>query len=485
MKTYLLPVLFLFFAGPILALKVSVYPAVFYEGQEGYVEFHYFFSGATIGWKSAQDSMMQSSAQVVITFKQDGKIVKYDKYNISSPIVPNQSDFRDVHRYGLKPGKYNVDIIIADLSRKGNNVGFQTPIQIQPPTQIAVSDVLLLSNLQASTTQTNFDKYGYQMEALPFNYIDKNTSKIVVYTEIYHTDLLPTKDYSLRLQFESISNGQKTPYQGFTKKRAATSKDVYIKTLDVKFMPSGDYNLLVEVRDDTGQIIAQNKVSFHRDNPRMSHQTTIADLNGEKGNFIEKLSLKDLDYYLTALLPTLAADDNRLLRAYFKQHNTEAKKDFLYRHFSKIDPISPAVPFEEFASVAREVDRAYYSAFGRGFETDRGRIYMKYGAPNDHIRVEDEQFAYPYEIWIYEDLPNNNGPIKFLFYNRDRAGENFTLLHSNARGERQNKRWKQELFHNDSLRSFDFNNDRVKDSEVDDALNSHPNSQAIRYFQDL
>ena len=486
MKAKLLSLLFLVLTSSLFAIDVSVYPAVFYEGKDGYVEMHYYFSGPTIGWRSVQDSAMQAAAQVLVTFEKDGKIVQFDKYKISSPVVMQASDFRDLHRYGLKPGKYNVTIEITDLSREKNDVKFNTIIHIDPPRTIAISDLLLLSNLKESTSETAYDKYGFYMEALPFNYLDKNSRNLTVYAEVYNTDKLNTDEYSLRLQFEQIDGSIKTPYQGFTKKRKTTDKDIYIKTINAEMMPSGDYNLVLEVRDKSGVIITTNSIAFHRENPASKKETTIADLNSKKGRFIEQLSPKELDYYLTALLAILPGADKKLLGGYFKTKNTEGKKQFLYSHFHKKDPIDPSTPFYAFADIARKVDKAYYSGFGHGFESDRGQIFLKYGAPNDQIKVEDEQFAFPYEIWVYEHLANNgSGPIKFLFYNRDRAGENFTLLHSNARGERQNKNWKKELFRDDSMPGFDYGNTRMKQTEIDDSFNAHPNSMAIRYFQDL
>lgn len=487
MKKQLLAVLFFIFTTHLFGLDVSVYPAVFYADQQGYVEIHYYFSGQTIGWKSVQDSMMQSSAEVTITFQQNDKIVKFDKYNISSPLLFSASDFRDVHRYNLKPGDYQVIFKIRDNSRSTNNVFFQTKLHITPPKDVQVSDIVLLSAIYKSTESSVFDKYGYHMEALPYNYINKNTRGITIYAEIYNTDKLDPKEYSLRLQFEQNQGGKIYPYQGFTKKRASIDKDIYIKTIDVQFMPTGDYNLSLEVRDNTGKVVHKNTIAFHRDNPRIATTTTIADLNSDKGNFVEKLSTEQLDYHLLALLQMVKGKEHSLLKAHLDAHNLEGKKQFLYRYFIKNNPNSPDIAFAEFSKLVKDVDKAYYDGFGYGFESDRGRIHLRYGLPNDRVKVEDEQFAYPYEIWVYEDLPNlGSGAIKFLFYNKTRAGENFVLLHSNARGERFDRNWKEKLFKDDTLAGFNLlGNNRLDEREKSDTFNDHPNSMAIRYFEQL
>ncbi len=490
MNSKLLAFFLLFYVSTSLsALDVSVYPATFYEEGQGYVEMHYFFSGASIGWQSVDDSLMTASAKVLISFSQEDVVVKYDKYVVHSPKFYSAGDFRDIQRYSLKPGKYTLSIKVEDGSRKGNEVSFTTTVDIAPPKNIAISDIVLLSEHRPSKTDTPYDKYGFYMEAMPFNYLSKDASNFVVYAEVYNADQLTNESYSLRLQFETVlGDGTMKPYQGVSKKRKGVAKDIIFRKVDAKYMPSGDYNVVLEVRDEAGAVVASKSVGFHRDNPRIKKTTTLADLSKGKGDFIEKLSPKELDYYLTALQATLEGRQLSTLQAYFKSHNTEGKKQFLYSHFVKEDPIHPEEPFYAFATLARKVDKMFYSAFGAGFETDRGQIFMRYGLPNDQIRVEDEQFALPYEIWVYEELPVEkvgSGPIKFLFYNRDQSGENFILLHSNARGERRNPRWKRELFRNDTMPGFDFGDDRMRDNEIEDAFNAHPNSMAIRYFQDL
>ena len=490
MKSTFLAIFLLFhFVSSISALDVSVYPATFYEDGQGYVEMHYFFAASTIGWKTVDDSLMNASAKVQITFSRGEVVMKYDKYIVQSPNFNSAADFRDVQRYSLEPGKYTLSIKIEDESRTGNAVSFNTSIMISPPTEVDISDIVLLSDRRPSKTDTPFDKYGFYMEAMPFNFLTSNSAGFDIYAEVYHADQLANENYSLRLQFETIlEDGSTKPYQGIMKQRKAMPKDVVFLEIDAKYMPSGDYNVVLEVRDNSGEVVASKSVGFHRDNPRLKKTTTIADLSKGKGDFIEKLSPKELDYYLTALQPTLDSRALSALQAYFKSHNTDGKKQFLYSHFVKQDPIHPEDSFYAFATLARKVDKMFYSAFGAGFETDRGQIFMRYGLPNDQIKVEDEQFALPYEIWVYEDLPAKkvgSGPIKFLFYNRDQSGENFILLHSNARGERLNPRWKRELFRNDSMPGFDFGDDRMRDDEIEDAFNAHPNSKAIQYFQDL
>ncbi|HRD38161.1 MAG TPA: GWxTD domain-containing protein, partial [Bacteroidia bacterium] len=37
----------------------------------------------------------------------------------------------------------------------------------------------------------------------------------------------------------------------------------------------------------------------------------------------------------------------------------------------------------------------------KGYYTDRGRVYLQYGKPNQRVIQPSEPYAYPYEIWQY------------------------------------------------------------------------------------
>ena len=129
--------------------------------------------------------------------------------------------------------------------------------------------------------------------------------------------------------------------------------------------------------------------------------------------------------------------------------------------------------------LAAAVDKEYHSAFGYGFETDRGHILLKYGFPDDKIAVKDEPSAPPYEIWFYHDFPaTNQSDVRFLFYNPSLAGGDYTLLHSTATGEVHNARWQMILY-----------SDAITEPEAGDFINARDvrdniNRRAVEYFHD-
>ena len=130
-------------------------------------------------------------------------------------------------------------------------------------------------------------------------------------------------------------------------------------------------------------------------------------------------------------------------------------------------------------NLAKQVDAAFVSGFGYGFETDRGRIWLKYGPPNDKISVEEDPNAPPYEIWVYNEFPKTKqGIVKFLFYNPN-LGNDYILLHSNCRTEVNNPRWLKELYKG---AKSNYNADEYNETgKISDGFLKH----ASEYFKDL
>ena len=140
---------------------------------------------------------------------------------------------------------------------------------------------------------------------------------------------------------------------------------------------------------------------------------------------------------------------------------------------------APETAFKEYMERVNLVHVMFASGMGYGFETDRGRIYLRYGAPHDVVSVEDEPSAPPYEIWIYYEfpLPGQNN-VKFLFYSPELANS-YELLHSTCENEINNPAWEQILYR-----------DALSETTSGDFIEARPvgpgfNRRAREYFTDF
>ena len=72
-----------------------------------------------------------------------------------------------------------------------------------------------------------------------------------------------------------------------------------------------------------------------------------------------------------------------------------------------------------------------------GWKTDRGRVYLIYGGPDEIERFPNEIETRPYEIWHYESV---EGGVIFVFADITGFGS-YQLVHSTKRGELRDDSW--------------------------------------------
>ena len=79
----------------------------------------------------------------------------------------------------------------------------------------------------------------------------------------------------------------------------------------------------------------------------------------------------------------------------------------------------------------------YRGTFREGWRTDRGRILLIYGEPDEYDRYPFSNDNKAYEIWRFFSV---QGGVEFIFVDRRDMGD-YELVHSTARGELYDPEW--------------------------------------------
>ena len=464
-----------------LALDASVSHAVFKTSEQPYVEVYLHILGNSIVKQPVADSLFESKIEVAIVFRQGDQIIKFDKYVLNSPASRKSINLYDLKRFGLDNGTYTMEVSLQDIYRPEDFKMYRNSVVIDfKEGELQQSDIELLADFRKDNDPTNpAVKNGFYLESLPFNFYHKKISKLTFYNEIYHADKVLKDDFLIRYSIEKVNgNGATETIKLGNKKRSPEKINIILLQMDISDLPSGNYNLVVETRNRSGQILTSKKLFFQRSNPYLdlekAKNAPLEDL------FVSQLSKEELRYSLKAIAPIIENEDVETLNILIAdRENLEQQRRYLFTFWVSRRPNEPEEAYQEHMKIARAVDRLYASGFGHGFESDRGWIFMRYGKPDDIVSVEDEPSAPPYEIWIYNYLePTKQTNVKFLFYNPTLAGGNYELLHSNARGERNNPQWEIELYRDapDEIEGDDY----ISGTRMQD--NFHRNAR--RYFED-
>ena len=225
--------------------------------------------------------------------------------------------------------------------------------------------------------------------------------------------------------------------------RLAAGGGVLRGQLNLEGLPSGEYQFDVSVRVSSG--------TTERSTP-----FTVLDLQAElarQAELAQARRLTDAGYFAAmteaeldrAEEPLEYLASSRELRPYHGA-TIEAKRRFLANFWQQRDADTTDLrnPVrEEFYGKIAYADSAYRergSGTTSGWKTDRGRIYAKYGSPDELQDRVREGRAPPYQIWRY----TRRRDTWFVFADRTGMGS-YKLVQTNDRSEVGLPGWKEIL----------------------------------------
>jgi GWxTD domain-containing protein len=485
MKKFLFALLGLVAAFQLSALDASVSYATFKSPEQNYIEMYLHISGKTVDYQMLSDSSYQAGVQVVFLFKQNDEIVKFDKFNLNSPASKRRLDFIDVKRYALEKGAYQLVVAIQDLNNEKNAKEFTTKIQIDYNSDdIQQSDIQLLASYEKASEadqSSMFVKNGIKLEPLPYNFYGRNASSLIFYNEFYNTSKQLNEDFMVSYSIEELINDESKMVMIGHKRQQPKDIIPFLMNMDISKLPSGNYNLVVELRNRTKELLSRKTIYFQRSNPLLEEENQTVQLADVDVNeeFVKKLSAEQLEYSLRALTPKMPQGDVEMVNTMIKKGNLDAQRLYLFSYWARETPTNPEFAYQKYMEVVAAVDELFNSGFRHGFETDRGYYYLKYGQPDDVEMRDQEPSAPPYEIWSYYEFPaTNQNNVKFVFYNPSLAPGDFELLHSTAMGERNNPTWQRDLYRDAP------NEINSSDPFGDDGMLDNFNRNADRVFRD-
>lgn len=428
--------------------------ATFHIPEKGsFVETYLAVEGNSVVYKADTDGTFRSKIEVTLIFRMQDTIRDYAKYELKSPAVEDTSNvnfgFIDQQRFLLEDGEYDLEINIADVY--SNHQGFKTFERIlleYPNNTINISGIQFLEKFEKTEKQSTITKSGYDLIPLVYAFYPESMNTLNFYGEIYNTEKLlgPQEPYMVNYFIESFENNKRMLEFFSRKKMTASPVGILLQRLDITRLPSGNYQLVVEVRNKSNELLALSKSFFQRSNPGIQHNLgDIASLN-ITNTFASRITNADtLKDCLMSLAPISTEAERSFASSLITSNDITNMQKYLYNFWSGRNQENPSRAWDEYYLEVRKVQAAYKTKTKQGHQTDRGRVYLKYGPPNLITENYSEPGAYPYEIWHYYTLGSQRNK-KFVFYSRDMVTNDFVLIHSDAIGELANYRWQLDIY---------------------------------------
>ncbi len=422
-----------------------------FNSPEGpYIETYLSIAGNSVRFTKNENGKFQATVNILMTFKQKDTIKAYKKYELNSPELLDTNGiniyFVDQQRILIPNGTYDFEIQLTDKNKSVQPSPYIQSVTIDfPSDKPSISGIQLIKSYSKSDSPTILTKSGYELVPLVYTFFPENETKLTFYCELYNFDKTVPKDqkYLLTYYLESFENTLKLDNFAKSKKESPKEIAVLLSEFNIENLASGNYNLVVEARNQQNELLASKTLFIQRINPNA--QLTFTDLLAVdiQHSFVEKMTNIDtLKEYISSTYPISSGIEKAFIRKSLKTADLKTLQEYFYSYWQRRDQRNPSAAWERYKLEVEKAQANFGNKIKRGYQTDRGRVYLEYGPPNARSSNYNEPNSYPYEIWQYYTLNNNQRNRKFVFYSEDMVTSDFTLLHSDAIGEVNEPRWR-------------------------------------------
>lgn len=446
-----------------------------------FLETYLTFDGNSLTARET-DGRLQNSVNVLFTVYRDTTIVKANKYTLSGPLfvdTVSSPTFIDNQRYSLPNGAYRVVLSITDkYALKPKPLVLEKTVNVAYNSKdLQCSSIQLLESFKKTETPTALSKSGYELIPYSINYFPEKMGQLSFYFETYHTDTVLGRDrpFIYTYYVENSQNLVRMSNYGDFKKLKTGKVNPLLAKMDISKLGSGNYNLVIELRDENNKMHLQQKVFFQR----LNKQVDIVALQQESENktiqdYFGRCNDPDtLRMFVECLWPIAnGVDKERTINQSLKKDPEQMKKfviDFWQRRAG--DTANAVKLWTAYYKDVQEVMVLFKCGKQKGYYTERGRVYLQYGKPNQRSQQNAEQNAYPYEVWQYYRINDRtNGQFftnkRFVFVNKMLGDDCYRLVHSDVRGEIYNDRWQFEVTRGNNNGAADPNKNKPLGTET-------------------
>ncbi|NQV16178.1 GWxTD domain-containing protein [bacterium] len=340
----------------------------------------------------------------------------------------------DISKFYVEAGDYLLQVDIVDVnSNRRQRIKKPISLEIFPSGQLAISDITIASQIVKAITENEFTKYGNDVVPNAERTFSPSAPMMYYYFETY--GLSGSGNYQMHAQVLSLNEDVVQDYPIRTKKMPGSSAVEWggVNTAGLK---SGIHKLKISMTDEVSAKSVSSLKTFYVLRPKsVANNTTSTTQTDYTG-----LSEDQLNEIFNVVSLIMDKKERRL----FKSSDSEGKRNILTAFWDRKDPDPDTAQNEfkmKFYSRVQLVNREYGSETDEGWQTDRGRILIHYGRPNNVETHPSSLDQKPWESWHYYGI---EGGIEFIFIDRSGYGK-YQLVHSTARDEVQDYSWQRYL----------------------------------------
>ena len=415
-----------------------------FRATEGLVHLEIYLLVSRAEFKFLEDGeRYKSEHQIDVQVLRNDSLVAHDSWEridraddldsiLPTQLLPDYSDFI------LPPGTYNLLVTFSD-----KNTGISGKRQVElvltefKKGELIISDLQLATEIKKVEKNGIFTKYGRDVIPNASSTYGIEIPVLYIYCEIYNFAVEEGEELSNYQVEYSVTdlNGKEllTPEPKVHKKPGEST--IEMGGLNVVSLKSRGYYFRIKVTDiATGAVATRSKKYFvYRPGDiqelAAAEQTLNFGVDGYIESIYSEMTLKELDDEW-AIMRILAIKDEKKL---YDGSDEPGRRRVMLKYWQAREDRITRNEFMLRATSAKQ----QWSGLRPGWKTDRGRVMITYGRPDEIEREPHSINSRPFEVWRYFGI---DGGIEFVFV--DKQGfTDYELVHSTARNELQDYNW--------------------------------------------
>lgn len=391
------------------------------KNNKAYVEFYFMFYADQLKYKGNKSELLMKAS---LNDNNGISVIKDKEWTIEVELTNKEAIktkvIYDQWNEYLASGNYKINIEVNDANNNRIKGVIESSLTIPPISsgKLCSSELEFVTSTGRNSSQVQFKKGNQYIIPNPSRRYGIFNPALTVYYELYNTGA----NGSLQINYSVYDKNEVIKSEKAEINKPGKTAAI-LKGIDISDLKSGIYELRVRVSD-----------SLTKEEIVLSRQFEI--IQGDFLRNISSLSEEESKIYTTIL--TYIATPSQLET--FKKLNSVGKAEYMIRFWKSLDP-TPGTPENQYLESIQQ--RFVYAAknFGwssiKGWETDMGRVCIKYGMPDEVQQFNSESSSLPYQIWIYKE----NREYHFVFGDLQGDGR-FTLINSDKEGEISNTEWR-------------------------------------------
>lgn len=435
-------------------LRTSVDWAVFdYDADNVVVEVYYSFLQADLNFQQTDDQLHALTLAQINVLKGDEVLFlnawKNETTVADSIELQQPKDIVDRIAFQIPSGEYTCRFVLKDLLQPENVDTLTWTLNAAAAKADAphLSEIQLASSIRraaADEESSPFYKNSLIVEPNPSLLYSYERPALFFYAEAYQLPVQKLPN-GYRLKYYVLNADGNIPDSlsaKVMKKKKVFLSNVEFGMMNVGKLKTGAYTFHVELQNDSLRTLAEKSKKFYvLQKEELQKQQTAMKNSPYESSVFTSMDSTDIEKEFLMVFYLLSTEEQIIHK---EIADLEGKRHFLYNFWRNKYPdvnVNENPMRQEYYRRMRAADDRFSTLKMGGWITDRGRVFMVYGEPDDIERHPNEANTYDYEIWFYNSLQSG---VRFVFADFE-GYRNYRLIHSDLLGEIQDANFRQQL----------------------------------------